>query len=138
MAKSVTRRMAKLALRKYVGEMAEEWGLPCEVRFRNASWGSWARSRESGNVISFGMRGAIMETWAGYTEPYQRARCLVKGNRKGKRSLMYLACHEFAHIVIDNTRLHYIPPHGREWRDAFEMLLEMNLPGYDRSLNGKA
>ena len=139
MPKKVTRRMAKLALRKYVIEMAEEWCVPCEVRFRNASWGSWARTRKSeGSVISFGLRGALRETWLGYTDPYQRAQALVKGHCKGKRSLRYLACHEFAHILTDHLYPHYISPHGREWREAFETLLKMHLPGYDRSPNGKA
>ncbi len=132
--KTVTRRMAKLALRKYVAEMAEEWCIPCDVRFRNASLGSWARTRESeGSVISFGMRGALRWARHGFTEEFRGVQHLIKGHRKGKRSLRYLAAHEFAHVLTDNMRDHYVSPHGREWREAYELLLNLHMPGYDRS-----
>ena len=130
---NLSRRASKAALRKYVTEMSDEWCVPCEVVFKNGSWGSWAATRAAGSSISFGMRGA--QSWArrGFREHYKTAAHLIKGKPKGRRSHRYLAAHEFAHILTDHLYEHYVSPHGREWREAYETLLKMHVPGYDRS-----
>ncbi len=140
MAKTVTRRMAKLALRKYVGEMVERWEVPCEVRFHNGG-GSAAYNPggQKGGLIRFGvgLEGALYWARWGWRESHRRAQHLVKGHRKGKRALVYLAAHEYAHVMTDYLHPH-ADAHGREWRLIYKLLLKAHLPGYDRSRNGKA
>lgn len=135
--------MAKLALRKYVAEMAEDWGITCEVRFHNGGGSTaWCFNGDDDRLqglIRFGVGwgGALTWTRVGYSENLKQAQHLVRGHRKGKRALRYLAAHEFAHVLNDVLHPYGKPAHGEEWRMVYEHLLSGHMPGYDRSSNGK-